>query len=168
MTTALGSRVVIIGASGSGKSRLAKALAVRLGCEAIDLDRVHWQDGVGSKRDEGETRAIVAACAAQPRWIIEGVFGWLAEVALPSATSLIWLDLPWSVCREHLERRGRWPGATADQHADFLAWAAAYWQRKTPSSFEGHRALFDRFEGARWRLESRADIARFIENSVQV
>ena len=26
--------------------------------------------------------------SSQPRWIIEGVFGWLAEVALPKATAL--------------------------------------------------------------------------------
>jgi hypothetical protein len=26
--------------------------------------------------------------SSQPRWIIEGVFGWLAEVTLPKATAL--------------------------------------------------------------------------------
>jgi len=35
--------------------------------------------------------------STQPLWIIEGVYGWLAEVALPRATALIWLDLPWSL-----------------------------------------------------------------------
>jgi adenylate kinase family enzyme len=165
MTTALGPRVVIIGASGSGKSTLAKSLASRVGCEAVDLDRVHWQDKVGSKRDEAEAKAMVADVAIRPRWIIEGVFGWLAEVALPSATSLIWLDLPWHVCRDHLASRGPWRGATDDEHAAFLAWAEAYWERKTSSSFDGHRALFDRFEGVKRRLESRSEIAEFIKNS---
>ena len=26
--------------------------------------------------------------------LFEGVFGWLAEVAVPRATTLIWLDVP--------------------------------------------------------------------------
>ena len=41
--------------------------------------------------------------ANQPRQSVgssEGVYGWLAEVAVPRATALIWLDIPWDVCRE--------------------------------------------------------------------
>jgi hypothetical protein len=37
---------------------------------------------------------MVADATAESKWIIEGVYGWLAELALPRATSLIWLDLP--------------------------------------------------------------------------
>jgi adenylate kinase family enzyme len=161
--TRLGPRIVIIGNSGSGKTTLAKLLAARAGAssDCVDLDRVHWQLRVGSKRDEGEARAIVAAGAAKPHWIIEGVFGWLAEVALPSATSLIWLDMPWSVCRENLERRGPWPGATADEHADFLAWAENYWQRATPSSHSGHLALYENFRGFKRRPRAQSEIAEF-------
>jgi adenylate kinase family enzyme len=161
MTAALGPRVVIIGASGSGKSTLAKLLGARFGCETIDLDRMHWQDRVGSKRHEGEARAMVAACAAKPIWIIEGVFGWLAEVALPSATALIWLDMPWNVCSENLKLRGSRPGATADEHADFLAWAENYWQRATASSHSGHLALYEGFPGFKRRLRAQSEIAEF-------
>jgi adenylate kinase family enzyme len=161
MITALGPRVVIIGGSGSGKSTLASLLATRVGCEAIDLDRIHWQERLGSKRDEGEAKAMVAVCAAKPTWIIEGVFGWLAEVALPSATSLIWLDVPWSVCSENLRRRGPWPGATADEHADFLTWAENFWQRTTSSSYSGHLALFEGFRGFKRSLRAQSDIAEF-------
>jgi adenylate kinase family enzyme len=163
MITCLGPRIVIIGNSGSGKSTLAKLLAARagVGMDCVDLDRVHWQHGVGSKRDEGDARAIVAACAAKPNWIVEGVFGWLAEVALPLATALIWLDMPWSVCSENLKRRGPWRGATPDEHADFLAWAENYWQRKTPSSHSGHLALYEDFRGFKRRLRAQSEVAEF-------
>ena len=72
MITHLGPRIVIVGNSGSGKSTLAKLLAARagVGTDCVDLDCVHWQHGVGSKRDEDEARAIVAAGAAKPNWII--------------------------------------------------------------------------------------------------
>lgn len=159
----LGTRVVIIGASGSGKSTLAQALGQQLAIEVIDLDRVHWLDKVGVKRDEDDAKRIVGVMASKHAWIIEGVFGWLSEVALPRASALIWLDLPWCVCREGLEQRGPWRGASATEHADFLEWAEAYWTRQTPSSFAGHRALFDGFAGFKRCLQSRADIAAFLE-----
>jgi len=97
---ALGSRVVIIGNSGSGKSTLAQELAQRLGAPTIDLDHIHWRDSYGIKRDEDAAKRMVVDAAAESEWIIEGVYGWLAEVALPRATSLIWLDMPWTICRE--------------------------------------------------------------------
>ena len=160
----LGDRIVIIGNSGSGKTTLARALAARTGAPAIDLDPIHWAGQVLTQRDEGEARAMVAARAAEPAWIIEGVYGWLAEVAFPRATSLIWLDLPWPVCRDGLDRRGPWRGASAEQHADFLAWAEAYATRTTPTSFAGHKALFDGFVGCKHRLQSRSDIAALVSD----
>ncbi len=151
----LGSRIVIIGNSGSGKTTLARELGMRAGIAPIDLDRIHWLDRVGAKRDEAEACELVRAAACEPRWIIEGVFGWLAEAALPRATALIWLDLPWSLCREGLEARGPWRDATAEDHAAFLQWAADYWRRETPSSFSGHLALFEGFDGYKRRLHNR-------------
>jgi adenylate kinase family enzyme len=154
----LGSRVVIIGNSGSGKSTLAEALARRIGAPAIDLDPIHWQDKVGVKRDETLATGMVVELAGKPRWIIEGVYGWLAAAALPFATSLIWLDLPWTLCSEGLSRRGPWKDASAGEHEAFLQWAEAYWQRQTPTSFSGHLALFENFAGPKLRLRSREEI----------
>jgi adenylate kinase family enzyme len=112
-----GSRVVIIGNSGSGKSTLAQELAQRLGASATDLDHIHWRDSYGIKRDEDAAKRMVADASAESKWIIEGVYGWLAEVALPRATSLIWLDMPWTICREGLSARGRRRGASEGDHA---------------------------------------------------
>jgi adenylate kinase family enzyme len=161
----LGDRVVIIGNSGSGKSTLALEIAQRAGAPAIDLDRIHWQDRVGVMREESLATAMVVEAASSPRWIIEGVYGWLAAAALPFATSLIWLDLPWTVCSEGLSRRGPWKTATADEHEAFLQWAEAYWQRTTSTSFAGHLALFEKFSGPKARLRSRPEIDRLLATS---
>jgi adenylate kinase family enzyme len=158
----LGPRVVIIGNSGSGKSTLARAIGDRAGLPVTDLDRVHWQGEVLVQRDEQAAIAMVTDLAAGPTWVIEGVYGWLAAVALPFATSLVWLDLPWTVCSEGLASRGPWTGASAGQHAAFLAWAEAYWQRSTPTSFAGHLALFDRFVGDKRRLLQRLDVTTLL------
>lgn len=155
----LGPRIVIIGASGSGKTTMARSLSKRLALDLLELDLVHWADKVGTQRDEDEAKGRVTDFAVRPGWIIEGVYGWLAAPAIPRASTLIWLDLPWSDCREGLAQRGPWRDATADEHAAFLEWAEAYWSRRTSSSFEGHRAIFDAFEGTKLRLQSRAAIA---------
>lgn len=159
----LGSRIVIIGNSGSGKTTLARELARAESLPVTDLDRVHWQDEVTVKRDEQIAAAMVAELAAEPRWIIEGVYGWLAAVALPFASALIWLDMPWDICHDGLSKRGAWKGASTTAHAAFLDWAEAYWQRTTSTSFAGHQSLFDGFPRLKVRLGSRAELANFLD-----
>jgi adenylate kinase family enzyme len=149
---------VIIGNSGSGKTTLAREIGRRADAPVTDLDRVHWQSEVLVQRDQQAAITMVTDLATGPCWVIEGVYGWLAAVALPFATTLIWLDMPWTVCREGLASRGPWPGATAEQHAAFLEWAAAYWERATPTSFAGHQALLDGFAGEKRRLLQRSDV----------
>jgi len=161
----LGPRIVIIGNSGSGKTTLAREIARRGDMAVIDLDRVHWQDEVTVKRDEHVAAAMVTALAAQPRWVIEGVYGWLAAVALPFATTLIWLDMPWEVCLDGLNHRGPWKGASATAHAAFLEWVEAYWLRTNSTSFTGHQSLFDGFAGTKLRFETRAKLAYFLANN---
>jgi len=114
--------------------------------------------------NEDATRQMTLEVSSQPRWIIEGVFGWLAEVALPKATALIWLDFPWSLCRARLLARGQRRGATGQDAADLLKWAEAYWIRQTPSSFAGHSKIFNDFAGAKFRLENREQIAQLLAN----
>lgn len=157
-STMLGLRVVIIGNSGSGKTTLARQLECRVGGRRTDLDHIHWLDQVGTKREEDDAKARVVALAAEENWIIEGVFGWLAEAALPRASMLIWLDMSPEVCRSSIATRGPWRDATNEQHAALLEWAAAYWQRTTSSSFAGHHALFANFPRAKIRLSDRAAV----------
>ena len=158
-------RTVVIGNSGSGKGTLAEAIANLVHIPAIDLDLLHWEEGgYGLKRNEDVARKMVLDISDQPRWIIEGVFGWLADVALPKATALIWLDFPWSLCRAGLLARGLRRRATSQDAAELMKWAEAYWTRQTPSSFAGHSKMFNDFSGAKLRLESREQAAQLLEN----
>ena len=130
---------------------------------AIDLDLLHWEgNGYGAKREEAVARQMVREAAAAPGWVIEGVYGWLAEVALPRATALIWLDLPWALCRDGLLARGRRRGGTEADFAKLMAWAEAYWTRQTPSSFAGHLRLFESFPGTKRRFRDRQKIQLFL------
>jgi adenylate kinase family enzyme len=159
-------RAVVIGNSGSGKSTLAQRLATLAGVPAIDLDTLRWDgNGYGVKREEAVARALVRDAAAAPRWVIEGVFGWLAQEAMPRATALVWLDLPWSVCRDSLLARGQRRGGTEADFAELLTWAEAYWHRRTSSSAAGHLQLFESFVGAKRRVRDRSEIGPFLEEA---
>src|ERR1700712_5652161 len=132
MPALLTERMGVIGNSGSGKSTLAETIANLAHISAIDLDLLHWEGGgYGVKRNEDVARQMALYVSNQPRWIIEGVFGWLAEVALPRATALIWLDFPWSLCRAGLVTRGLRRGATHRDATELMKWAEPYWTRQT-------------------------------------
>ncbi len=163
MLQSLSERTVIIGNSGAGKSALAESLAALIHAPVVDLDLLHWEgDGYGRKRDEDAARQMVLEISAQPIWIIEGVYGSLAEVALRRATALVWLDFPWSLCRAGLLARGPRRGATEQDTENLLRWTEAYWIRRTPSSFTGHSQIFNEFPGTKFRLENQEQVAQWL------
>ena len=154
------SRWILIGNSGSGKSTLADRMGVSLNLPVYDLDLIHWHAD-GRKRDEVDARGRVAEVATGDEWVIEGVYGWLAEVAMPRADTLIWLDLSWDECRSGLLARGLRRGMTRSDQDALLAWAQDYWTRTIASSSLGHERQYRMFEGNKARLRTRGEIAVF-------
>lgn len=152
-------RILIIGNSGSGKTTLARAISSQQHYPFIGLDQIHWEEGgFEQKRDEQVARRLTTDAAAGARWVMEGVYGWLSEEALPRAQTLYWLDLPWAECRAGLLDR------KTDQavDAEMLLWAEQYWTRETSSSFAGHQRLYEAFTGDKLHFCSRDDVAAFI------
>jgi adenylate kinase family enzyme len=91
-------RVVVIGCSGAGKSRLATQLGARLGLPVVHLDRLFWKPGwVESTRAEFEARQL-AALPADGRWIADGNFVSTMALRLVHADTIVLLDLPTHVC----------------------------------------------------------------------
>ena len=100
-------RVVILGNSGSGKTWLAVRLAQKFGPPVVHLDDIFWQPGgFNEKRDPAEVACLVSVAKSQSDWIAEGVYGHLAQQFLPCASTLVWLEMPWHICRMRLELRG--------------------------------------------------------------
>lgn len=155
------SRWLVIGNSGSGKSTLAERVGTALYLPVHDLDLIHWQTD-GRKREEADAKGRVADIAAGDRWIIEGVYGWLAEVAFPRTSTMIWLDMSWDDCRAGLLARGLRRGMKPSNQDALLAWARGYWTRTTPSSFSGHERLYRMFEGHKAHLRTRNEIAALV------
>ena len=156
-------RIVIIGNSGSGKTFLARTWSAGSGIPVIHLDKIFWQPGgFDLKRPTDEVDAMTRAEAAKDEWIMEGVFGDLAAEFLHRATHLVWLDLPWDVCREGLLERGSESSRQLDREQaegnfrNLLEWATAYQDRDGDCSQAGHLRIFEGFSGAKVRITERS------------
>ena len=97
-------RVVVIGTTGSGKSRLAERLAARTGLRVIELDALFWGRDwqpapveLFRHRVERETRTT--------GWIVVGNYGQVRDLVWRPADTLVWLDLPLPLVMWRLLRR---------------------------------------------------------------
>ena len=156
------SRTLIIGNCGSGKSWLAQNLSARLNIPFHDLDRYHWlESSYSAARGAGEAIALTTQAAQQDTWIMEGVYGWLANLATARATTLVFLNISVAECIANLEARGPGNGSPENFRA-LLQWAKDYPNRQTSTSFNGHSAIFETFSSRKIILKSRAETASFL------
>jgi adenylate kinase family enzyme len=162
-------RIIIIGNSGSGKTYLGQRLSDHFGHPLVHLDTLFWEPGGFSvKRPKALVFADVARLAQGERWVVEGVFGELAQEFCPRADHLIWLDLDWTTCERSLLQRGSESSTQQDPQAAeasferLLAWAAAYPHRDGPRSQGGHRLIFEQFQRGKTRLTTRTEVSGFV------
>ena len=164
-------RIVIIGNSGSGKTYLALELGKHTTIPVIHLDKLFWEPGgFNIKRPKNVVMEDIDRLKQNSQWIVEGVFGELAERFLEKADSLIWLDMDWEYCRSNLLRRGSESSKQLDSETaeinfqKLLVWASEYWARDDLRSHSGHQKLFYTFQGRKWALRSRIEVEAFSSN----
>ncbi len=87
-------RVVVLGATGSGKSTFARALSTRLGIDHIEADDLFWNPG-WVETDLDAFRTKVSEATSADRWVFAGnYFSRIIDVVWPRADAVVWLDLP--------------------------------------------------------------------------
>ncbi|MGH6996545.1 MAG: hypothetical protein ACREEO_00060 [Phenylobacterium sp.] len=87
-------RVVILGNSGSGKSRLARALGARLGLPVVHLDPLYYGPDWTHGDAEAFRRRVREALAGEA-WIVDGAFlALVGDLTLPRAELVVWLQQP--------------------------------------------------------------------------
>jgi adenylate kinase family enzyme len=84
-------RVVVVGATGSGKSTFAQRLAARLGTEYVELDELFW-DADWTEAAPDIFRARVDRATAGSRWVVAGNYGRVRDLLWPRADTVVWLD----------------------------------------------------------------------------
>lgn len=86
-------RIIIIGPTGSGKTRLALKLKEKLGLPFADLDDLYWQPNWVPAPEDDFLNAI-KAFTTQEKWIIAGNYSKTHYLTWPLADTLIWIDYP--------------------------------------------------------------------------
>ena len=164
-------RIIIIGNSGSGKSYLAVQLSTRDALPVTHLDKLFWEpSGFNIKRPKDVVMEDINRIKQNSQWIVEGVFGELAECFLENTEGLIWLDMNWDYCRRNLLGRGSESSKQLDPETaeinfqKLLVWASEYWLRDDLRSHSGHNKLFNAFPARKWVLRSRIEVDAFINN----
>ena len=164
-------KIVIIGNSGSGKSHLAKSLSKINSIPIVHLDQLFWMPGgFNEKKPKNEVKNEIEQKRKGDSWIAEGVFGELAELFLPRAEMLIYLDLDWATCHSSLMARGSessrqlLPAQAEENFRNLLLWAEQYWTRNDLRSKAGHLQLFNNFTKSKFKFTTRAEADEFSLN----
>jgi adenylate kinase family enzyme len=98
-------RILVMGSSGSGKSRFARRLCDITGLPFVSLDALFWKPGwQPSEPVEFDARVIEAA--NQPRWVMDGNYtNRTGELRRQLADTFIWFDLPRRTCMTGILKR---------------------------------------------------------------
>ncbi|GEB36050.1 hypothetical protein GLI01_00850 [Gluconacetobacter liquefaciens] len=156
-------RTLIIGNAGSGKSWLAKQLAVLTSADHIELDELHWEPGgFNKRRARDDAISGVRIAARKDTWIIEGVFGWLAKEAVSEATLLLWLVIPEDECVANLRDRKIKSGEDDASGTALIDWCRQYRLRTNANSYLGHEAIYQGFGSQKKLIQSRGDMGNLI------
>lgn len=135
---ALPDRIHIFGASGSGTTTLAAAVATRFGHTHLDVDRFFWiptTPPFTTMREIPARHAMLAeALDTQPRWVLSGsLCGW-GDIFIPRFELAVFLHIPHEVrmARIMARERERYAdaitpgGAMHAQYLEFIEWACKY------------------------------------------
>ena len=164
-------RIAILGGGGAGKSTLARRLGAALDLPVIHLDRIVY--GPGWARVEPELVRQRLAAMLGDAWVVEGTYAETAELTLPTADLVMWLDQPtwlrlyraWRKTRDH---RGKARADRPDGCEEGFGWSYA----RTVLTFGRWSAALERRLGAASatpviRLRGDRDIARLLARAAQ-
>lgn len=175
-----GRRFSVVGASGSGKTTFARALAARLALPYIELDALHHLPG-WQQRPKPEMLALAREQMQGDGWVIDGNY---SEITMrgpiwQEADTVVWLDLPrWKVMAQLIPRtlgrvvlrRELWNG-NREPWRNLLRWDDPF-ENILLWSWQTHGRIGTRYVGAMEdpafahltfvRLRSRREVNEFL------
>ncbi len=101
----LGTKILVVGVSASGKSTFTKKLAQKTNLPAVFMDAIMWKPGWNYIGDEA-TAEKIKEIASTENWIIEGyITKQMRALVLERADTIIYLDYSPFVCVWRYVRR---------------------------------------------------------------
>lgn len=97
-------RVVVIGATGSGKTTFAKKLAQCLSCDHYQIDELRFLANWETRTWE-ELRGILAGIIDRPAWVMDGNYSKVRDLTWGNADTVIWLNYSFPVAFSRLVKR---------------------------------------------------------------
>lgn len=97
-------RIVVIGATSSGKSTLAEILSGKLNLDFIELDALYW-DANWVETPKDVFRQRVETVVRSGCWVAAGNYHVVCDLIWPRAQAVIWLDYPLWTIFQQLTRR---------------------------------------------------------------
>ena len=86
-------RILILGRTGSGKTRLARELAAALDVPHVELDSLYFGPDF-SRAPLSLLRERTSAAIAGDRWVTDGNKRAVRDLVWPRADTIVWLDYP--------------------------------------------------------------------------
>jgi adenylate kinase family enzyme len=114
-------RLVVVGASGSGKTTMARALSKALGLPHIELDALNWQPGwwdIATHEPEEFFRRVAEAASGEA-WVMDGNYTKARGAHWTRATAFVWMDperpvvmrqVIWRSLSRAISKEELWPG----------------------------------------------------------
>ncbi|CUR62321.1 conserved exported hypothetical protein [metagenome] len=173
-------RVLVLGATASGTTTLARALAGRWSVPHADTDDYFWvpTDPPYTDKRLAEDRLRLMAEMFLPRraWVLSGsVMGW-GEPLLDHVDVLVFCSLDQDVRLARLRAREavrygeriRPGGDLATTHEEFVTWAAGYERADLPGrSRTLHEEWLTRFAGPILRLDTAGPVDTLVDQIVE-
>jgi len=97
-------RIVIVGATGAGKTTLANKLSSQLKCPVVDLDEYYWQPG-WMPNDTEVFRDKTAQAISDDSWVSAGNYRAVRDILWNNADTVIWLDYSFWLTFKRLAQR---------------------------------------------------------------
>lgn len=166
-------RILVIGCSGAGKSTFSRRLSKATGIEVIHLDKIYWQrDWTEPEKDEWK-KTLEKVMRESDAWIMDGNFSGTLELRLPFCDTVIFLDMPRTLCVYRVLKRiaGSYKKTRPDmadgcpEHFDweFLKWI---WDFENRSKGKMEKRL-EKYENEKTiiRLKSKREVENFFQGT---